>query len=154
MNEPWYKSLVNLRASEIKDELKVNCFAACVSYFQSELVERCLSADEMLNWLNKDTEQVLLPQKNCIFVIWSSSDVIKSPDKVEIHEIYQRQSGYPFGLIMEHAGVFLDEIQVFQKASPLDKDAFEITDYLTVADSYLSKTAWTRITFHRHKLWK
>ena len=65
----WHKNILNLKASEVKQGLKVNCFAVTTSYFQDELIEKCLTAEEMLNWLVENTEQIANPEINDVFVI-------------------------------------------------------------------------------------
>ena len=147
----WHKNILNLKASEVKQGLKVNCFAVTTSYFQDELIEKCLTAEEMLNWLVENTEQIANPEINDVFVIWSTSKMEDSPDKIDIIELSKKLTGYPFGLVMEHSGVFINKETVFQKASPKEQDVFETSKYESVVNLYKSQFSWTRVTFHRYK---
>ena len=74
-----------------------------------------------------------------------------SPDKIDIIELSKKLTGYPFGLVMEHSGVFINKETVFQKASPKEQDVFETSKYESVVTLYKSQFPWTRVTFHRYK---
>ena len=45
---------------------------------------------------------------------------------IRIEELAQRRPGFPFGLILEHSFVHIDEHTVFQKADPKPSSAIEL----------------------------
>lgn len=81
-------------------------------------------------------------------VIWSSCDPSVSPDKVDVRYLATFPEGFPFGLVVEHSRVFLDDQKVFQKSSPKDDDPFEVLGKDLAFSSYL-KSPWIRFTYHR-----
>jgi hypothetical protein len=127
---------------------KINCFSTVIAYFNNEIRDGSTSAQRMLEWLNEHTTQVNAIGKETIVVIWSSSNPVISPNEVLIAELARKETGYPFGLIMEHAAVFLSPQEVFQKASPKDEDRFEILEYKTMLRQHEMRLPWMRITLH------
>jgi hypothetical protein len=137
--------LVGKRASEINPEYKINCFATVVSYFRNRIQDGSLSAQKMLEWLQINTKQVHKINEDTIVIIWTSSNPAKSPSEIKMNELIPSAKGYPFGLIMEHAAIFLKEGTVFQKASSEDEDKFEIIPYTKMIGANFSNLQWMRV---------
>ncbi|MBC7372162.1 MAG: hypothetical protein H7326_11385 [Bdellovibrionaceae bacterium] len=115
----FINTVVNKTADEIIPGATSNCFNAVRNAFSESLDLKKDGPKEMLSWLCKNCEQVHDAKIAAdIFVVWSSDDIKKSPDKVDVHFLAKRTEGYPFALRIEHAGVFLELNKVFQKASP------------------------------------
>ncbi len=105
---------------------------------------------EILKFVAENFVQVEEPQEYDVFVIWSSSNTSLSPDKIDIQYLSSYPEGFPFGLVVEHSGVFLNNGMVFQKASPNDNDIFEV---ITKDDAFSNyqNLSWVRFTYHRRK---
>lgn len=142
--------VLNKKASELNPDYKINCFTTVVSYFENNLINSCMTAEEMLKWLQENTIQIEQVEPGAVVVIWSSSDVTLSPPKVSVAHLLKSAAGYPFGLVMEHAAVFVSESEVLQKASPKDQDPFEIMDYQKMLDNDYGHLSWVRTTFHSY----
>lgn len=145
----FVEAVLNKKASDINPSYKLNCFSTSVSYFRNEIINGCMTAEEMLKWLQDNTYQVEKPEAFSIAVVWFSSDVSKSPNAVRVNELLKTNSGYPFGLIMEHAAIFINDFDVFQKASPKDEDPFEIVNFQAISDRNYGHQEWVRFSYHR-----
>lgn len=96
---------------------KVNCF--CVSeFFYRDTQFRNSSADEMLDFVAKNFQQVHEDSPNILMLIWSRSSLEVPIGQIQVHELAKRSPGFPFGLILEHSFVKLNENTAFQKADP------------------------------------
>lgn len=51
-------------------------------------------------------------------------------------------------LVMEHAAVFINYCDVFQKASPKDEDSLEIVNFQTMSDRNYAHQKWVKFTYH------
>lgn len=146
------QKILNKRSSEVSPEhSKSNCFWATKYFFESSaLPPQHLSGNEILQFVAKNFIQVQKPQENDIFIIWSSNNPSLSPDRIDTHYLSTYPDGFPFGLIVEHSGVFLKGDKIFHKASPKENDLFEI---VTQDLSFLpyKNLLWVRVTFHRKK---
>lgn len=140
--------IVGQKASDLNPSYKINCFTTVISYFKNQTIDGLTSAQAMLEWLQSHTNQVLAFNSDTIVVVWSTSNQSLSPDKVEVSKMLKSSPGYPFGLVMEHAAVFLNQEDVFQKASPKDSDPFEIINFNTMMKNHYSHLPWLRTTFH------
>lgn len=144
-------NILNKKTAEVVPNTKSNCFWATKYFFEPNFFPpQKLNGNEILKFVAESFIQVQEPQRNDVFVIWSSSDPSISPDKVDVHHLSTFPKGFPFGLVVEHSGVFLDDEEVFQKASPKDDDPFELLDKNSAFSSY-QKMPWVRFTYHRRK---
>ncbi len=146
--EKIVQETVGKKATEIDSSYRINCFTTVISYFNDQLQNGKTTAQEMLDWLQANTTQVLVPSETSIVIFWSSSDVSVSPDLIDINILKRDSPGYPFGLVMEHAAVFISKEEVFQKASPKDEDGFEVVHYSKILSAYCNRFPWLRITIH------
>ena len=110
----WCFSLIDCRSDRKAFFYKPNSFPP-----------KLMSGNEILKFIADDFTQVENPEPNDVFVIWNSSDVKLSPDKLDTHFLATIPTGFPFGLIVEHSGILLADGLVFQKASPKEIDKFE-----------------------------
>jgi hypothetical protein len=139
------------KSVEVVPDTKSNCFWATKYFFEpNSLPPTKMNGIEILNFVAENFTQIEEPEKHDMFIIWSSSDTSLSPDKLNIHFLSTYPEGFPFGLVVEHSGVFLNDGLVFQKASPKDEDAFEVTTKASAFSDY-QKLSWVRFTFHRRK---
>lgn len=152
MNLPSHiLKILDKKSADIVPETKSNCFWATKYFFEPySFPPQKLNGNEILKFVAENFIQVHEPQQNDVFVIWSSSDSSLSPGIVDVHYLSTFPEGFPFGLIVEHSGVFLNDEKVFQKASPKDEGPFEVLDKDLAFSSYL-KMPWVRFTYHRRK---
>ncbi len=148
MKNSFIDNIFGKKASDINSSYKINCFTTVVSYFNNEIQNGCMTAQEMLNWLQCHTIQVDMATQDTVAVVWFTSDQALSPDIILISDLLIKTDGYPFGLIMEHAAVFITPLEVFQKASPEDDDTFEVISFDQLIQNY-SQTSWVRFTYHK-----
>lgn len=152
MNLPYHVlKILDKKSAEVVPNTKSNCFWATKYFFEpNSLPPTRMNGIEILKFVAENFIQIEEPQDNDVFVIWSSSDVSLSPDKLDIQYLSTYPEGFPFGLVVEHSGVFINDEMVFQKASPKDEDAFEVIPKDHAFSSY-QKLSWVRFTYHRRK---
>ena len=150
---PFVLNLLGKKASEIHPAYKINCFNTVVSYFKNQLDDGKISAQAMLDWLQAHTEQISESDRDIetIVVLWSSTDPSISPEIIQIADLKREAAGYPFGLVMEHAAIFVTPTDVFQKASPSDEHKFEIVEFSRMIIQDYSHTPWLKTTLHKMK---
>ncbi len=108
---------------------KVNCF--CISeFFYRETHFRHSSADEMLDFVAKNFQQVREDGPNILILIWSRSSLELPIGQIQIHELAKRPPGFPFGLILEHSFVKINENTAFQKADPKLTSTIELVSVI------------------------
>ena len=96
---------------------KVNCF--CISEFFFHHTElRNKTADEMLNFVATHFQQVDEALPNTMILIWSRSSHELPLGQIRIEDLAKRPPGFPFGLVLEHSFVQIENGMVFQKADP------------------------------------
>lgn len=115
---------------------EVNCF--CISeFFYRETQFRHSSADEMLDFVTSNFRQTKEDGPNILTLIWSRSSLELSIGQIQVHELAKRQVGFPFGLILEHSFVQIDETSAFHKADPTNASKIELTPLTKVLTPYL-----------------
>lgn len=146
------QKILGKTSQEVFDGTKSNCFWATNYFFDIKAFPPTqLSGIDILRFVSDNFTQVEIPQVGDVFVIWSSSDLQSSPDNVDVHFLSNYPKGFPFGLVVEHSGIILEEEKVFQKASPNEGDIFEIVEIKKAFAPY-EKMGWHRKTFHRIKI--
>lgn len=146
------QQILNKKSTEVAQGEKANCFWATQYFFEPQLFPPTnLNGNEILKFIAESFSQLDSPNTNDVFVIWSSSDTNLSPDKIDVHYLATYPEGFPFGLVVEHSGIILDNGQVFQKASPSEDDRFEIIE-LSKAFAPYEKLPWVRTTYHKKKV--
>jgi hypothetical protein len=146
------QNIIGKSTNEISDGSQSNCFWATKYFFEPHsLPPQKLNGNEILKFIAEHFTQVEKPTTHDVFIIWNSSDVQLSPQKIDVHHLATFPKGFPFGLIIEHSGVYLENSNVFQKASPKQTDKFEVikTDLAFLPYENLS---WRQITYHRKKI--
>ena len=152
MNVPKHiKKIIGKSSSEISEGSQSNCFWAIKYFFEpNSLPPQKLNGNEILKYIADNFTQVESPKTHDVFIIWNSRDSQLSPQKIDVHHLATFPQGFPFGLIIEHSGVYLENSEIFQKASPQDIDKFEI---LKTEQAFLpyENLYWKQITYHRLK---
>lgn len=130
-----------------------NCFNAVQLYFQETKVPQFLGPAEFVSYLASKFQQVQFNEADKfedVFVIWSRSDDSLPIGEIKILSLEARESGYPFGLVLEHAFVLLEDDSVFQKRDPTAESAHEIISRESALAPYLSRWGF-EVTKHRLK---
>src|SRR5690606_16734004 len=114
MNLPFHISkILDKKSAEVIPETKSNCFWTTKYFFEpNAFPPQKLNGNEILKFVADNFNQVQQPQENDAFVIWSSRNPTLSPDKIDVQHLSTFPEGFPFGLIVEHSGVFLNDGKV------------------------------------------
>lgn len=114
---------------------RVNCF--CISeFFFRDTPFRHSTADEFINFAAKNFEQVESRNTPLLILVWSRSSFEIPIGEIKIKELVKRNLGFPFGLVLEHSFVQIDENLVFQKADPTTNSKVELTSYAKALAPY------------------
>lgn len=145
------QKIIGQNSQQICGNSKSNCFWATMYFYIPDLFPpKMINGNEVLNFLDLHFMQVENPQDHDVFVIWNSSNIDISPKEIDIHFLASYPQGFPFGLIIEHSGVILENNIIFQKASPKEFDNFEIINW-DLAYSPYEILPWKKVTYHRKK---
>lgn len=129
---------------------KVNCF--CISeFFYRPTQFRQSTADEMLNFVAKNFRQVEENGPAILTLVWSRSSFELPIGEIHVQEIAKRLSGFPFGLVLEHSFVQMEDEMVFQKADPNTTSKIELISSTKALEPYL-KTKGFELTRHLLKI--
>ena len=124
-----------LRLIDRSLDCKVNCF--CISeLFFLDTALRNLTVDEMLNFVAENFTQIEREGGPVLTLIWSRSSFDLPIGKIRINELAKRPSGFPFGLILEHSFVQIDNEKVIQKADPRMTSKVEIIPLSKAIEPY------------------
>lgn len=130
-----------------------NCFNAVQLYFQETKTAQFLGPAEFVSYLASQFQQVPLNENDRfqdVFVVWSRSDESLPIGDINLLSLEKRESGYPFGLVIEHAFVLIEDGSVFQKRDPTSASAHEIISRELALSPYLSRNGY-EVTKHRLK---
>ena len=125
---------------------KVNCFCISELYFR-ETHLRHASADEMLNFVSDYFVQVEKSQPEALALIWSRTTLDLPLGKINVNELAKRTSGFPFGLVLEHSFVQLNQTEALHKPNPNLNSKVEILPLAQAIEPYLQLFGF-EITWH------
>lgn len=146
------QQIIGKSSEQIKANTLSNCFWASQYYFDPKAYPpKKLTGNDLLQFIANEFTQVDDHKDHDIFIVWSSTDITVSPNKINVHYLSTYPEGFPFGLVVEHSGILLPGQKVFQKASPKPEDLFELIDFRTALAPYES-FSWKRITYHRRNV--
>ncbi len=126
--------------------ISVNCFAVSKFYF-CDTVFGFVTANQMLEFVSNNFNQLRKPSDISLILIWSRSEFILPQGQIDLKKLAKKEAGFPFGLILEHSLVKINSVDVFQKADPGPKSPIEIIDFKLAIEPYLSKPRF-EVTFH------
>lgn len=149
---PHITKILDKKSTDIFQGSKSNCFWATKYFFEpTSFPPQSMNGNEILMFMVNNFTQVDKPEEHDVFIIWGSSDPKLSPNKIDIQYLSTYPEGFPFGLVVEHSGVYVEGGKVFQKASPNEKDQFQVISK-DLAFAPYEKLSWVRQTYHRKKL--
>lgn len=152
MSEGIY-SLINASSKFLKSAVsnRANCFNAVKFYYADTDELAFLGPEEFVLYLNNEFEQVPLstkPETGDVTVIWSRSNESLPLGQIQVLKLDKGADGYPFGLIIEHSLVRIDEESIFQKRDPSKSGPYEIIPYEEALEPYKNLKGH-ELTLHR-----
>lgn len=130
-----------------------NCFNAVQLYFEETKTPQFLGPAEFVSYLASKFQQILFHESakfEDVLVIWSRSDDSLPVGDINLLGLEKRESGYPFGLVLEHAFVLLEDDFVFHKRDLTAASAHEIVPRELAVAPYLRQNGF-EVTKHRRK---
>ena len=130
--------------------VKANCFNAVSLFWQDTLKEECLGPEEFVAYVNARFFQVPLFVAGDIAIVWSRTASILPIGEILVSRLLKKEPGYPFGLVIEHAFVYLGDDSAFQKRDPSMAGPYEIVSYECALAPYAARDGY-EITCHRRR---
>lgn len=127
-------------------DFPVNCFSVSEFYFRDSPLQK-LSADEMLNFVAENFRQVSKGGPRTLALIWSRSSFEIPVGGIEVQKLSNRSEGFPFGLVLEHSFVQIDDENVIQKADPSLISKIEIIPAVKAMGPYVNLQGF-EVTWH------
>lgn len=137
---------------EIKEN-RANCFNAVQLFWSDKTVPDFTGPGEFVDYLEAKFDQLSSNEKqnsSDVVVVWSRSSSILPVGKIQIGALSRRDPGYPFGLIIEHAFVILDQGIAFQKRDPSEVGPYELVSLTKALEPYLESVG-LEVTHHRRR---
>ena len=85
-----------------------------------------------------------------VTLIWTRSSSLLPVGQIRIDDLVQKRNGYPFGLIIEHAFVIIDEEKIFEKADPKPSTLYQITSKQEAFAPYQNLNGFELTRHRRH----
>lgn len=133
-----------------KFDYRVNCFCISELYYRQTQFRQS-TADEMLNFVSENFQQVEESGPKILTLVWSRSSFEIPIGQIKVRELAKRLSGFPFGLVLEHSFVQMGNGLIFQKPDPTLHSEVEITSLTNAVSPYLNMQGF-ELTRHRSSL--
>lgn len=128
---------------------QANCFNAVRMYFGDASELGFFGPEEFIAYMNEKFQQVDGDiELRDVTIIWSRNDLTLPLGEIRLTRLDRNAANYPFGLVIEHAFVHLEENRVFQKRDPSAAGPFEIVPYHHALVPYLDQQGF-EVTRHR-----
>jgi hypothetical protein len=130
---------------------RANCFNAVELYHGHSDKVQFTGAESFVSYLFTKFMQINSQETSVVgdvSVVWSRTSDFLPIGKIDIGHLVERRSGYPFGLVIEHAFVSRDADLVFQKRDPSALGRYEIISMRNALEPY-QKSDGLEITRHR-----
>lgn len=148
------KTLIeNLNRQLKANPIKANCFNAVELFWKDASAQRFLQPEECVAYIVDKFKQISLTEKFAygdVAILWSRSEDLLQVGKISVEDLLLKRPGYPFGLIIEHAFVYIDDKHVFQKADPKPTSLYQITSVEEALQPYINLKGF-EITHHKRK---
>jgi len=128
-----------------------NCFNAVQRVLSDSEEITFLGPEEFVKYIQEKSRQFPIGtdrKSGDISVIWSRSSNVLKIGEIRIEELRKDRDGYPFGLIIEHAFIYMDSHRIFQKRDRTAEGPYEILEAEQAIEPYRSR-AGLEITLHR-----
>ncbi len=153
--KPHIQKLLDLQLplpSAISDA-RANCFNAVELFWEDESQPKFSAPQDFVTYLAKSFLQTSNEVERWpldVAVVWSRSANVLKFGEIKIESISRRDSGYPFGLVIEHSFVQLDETTVFQKRDPSATGGYELVSLEQALRPYIGAVGF-EVTHHRRR---
>jgi hypothetical protein len=130
---------------------RANCFNAVLVFWGRESSLRFCGPEQFVTELRSHTHQVNASDarsRGDVAVVWSRSADSLPLGHIDITRLRAEAVGYPFGLVIEHAFIYLSENSVFQKRDPTAIGPYEIINPVEALRPYTNRRG-VEVTFHR-----
>jgi hypothetical protein len=140
------KNLLN----EVKIIHSANCFNAIQLYWKDALVPAFLGPEEFASYLQTSFTQIQNDESKLgdVFVVWSRSSKDLPVGEIQIDRLKKNILGYPYGLIIEHAFVQIEDGYVYQKRDATKEGPYEKILKDAALKPYLNLSGY-ELTRHR-----
>ncbi|MBX2989180.1 MAG: hypothetical protein KF802_14925 [Bdellovibrionaceae bacterium] len=151
----WVVKLLGADAGELSrvERKRANCFQAVRLYFEEHLRPEFLGPAEFVAYLQKEFTQLQARDQvlaDDVMVIWSRGLMELPLGEIRIDRLRPEVPGYPFGLVIEHALVWLEDGWVFQKRNPSAQGPYEIVNIAEALAPYRERYGF-EVTVHRRR---
>lgn len=127
-----------------------NCFSAVQRFFDKNIRPSYVGPEEFVNYLNSNFIQINEPSDFDVTVVWSRSEDKLPVGEVRTENLTKDSSGYPFGLVIEHAFVNLKGGRVFQKRDRTAQASYEEIALKEALSPYQRRQGY-ELTHHRKR---
>ncbi len=127
-------------------DFKVNCF--CISeFFYRPTNLRHMKADEMLEFVSQNFDQITQPQNLSLGLVWSRQTFEIPVGKINIQSLSNKSVGFPFGLVLEHSFVHMSSGMAYQKRDPTLASSVELVSMTRALAPYVNLLGY-EVSFH------
>jgi len=134
---------------------RANCFNAIQLYWGDCQEAEFTGPEEFVSFVCKYFKQSAVEEVSeaqDLIIVWSRSSAYLPLGEIVVHQLQKEKKGYPFGLVIEHAFIFLDSKtkMVFQKRDPSRMGPYEVVREQEALSPY-QKLFGYEITRHQRK---
>ncbi|MBX3035156.1 MAG: hypothetical protein KF865_14650 [Bdellovibrionaceae bacterium] len=150
---PWVLKLLGADAAELfrVERKRANCFQAVRLYFEENRQPEFMGPAEFVAYLQEEFVQLGAQDPvhaDDVMVVWSRSLMELPVGEIDFARLRPEIPGYPFGLVIEHAFVWLEDGWVFQKRNPSAQGPYEIVPVAEALAPYRERYGF-EVTLHR-----
>ena len=123
----------------LNDRSRANCFNAVKIYWQDSKVQKLTGPQEFVEYIATNFQQISLDDslyRGDVCIVWSRSDFQLPIGQINLNALANKNEGYPFGLLIEHSFVYIEENQVFHKPDPKSSSLYQMASFVEVVNSY------------------
>ena len=110
-------------------EARANCFNAIQYYWFDTEELKFVGPEDFVAHLNRHFEQIAQSDERVsgdVWTVWSRTSDDLPVGTIRLDQLVKKEPGYPFGLVVEHALVVLDDEIAFQKRDPSKNGPYEL----------------------------
>ncbi len=131
---------------------RANCFNGVQIFWREAERLGFVGPEEFVVYLNSKFTQIMdfgvVPWAGDVEVIWSRTSNVVPIGAIRVADLVAEREGYPFGLVIEHAFVVLENGLCFQKRDPTEDGPYELVSRGEALSAYLGRPGF-EVTQHR-----
>ncbi len=135
----------------LNDSTQANCFNAVQLFWEDTDKQVFVGSEEFIVYMAKHFTQVRTSETGQyadVIIVWSRNESSLPIGKINLNDLILKRQGYPFGLIIEHAFVIIENGNIFQKPDPKSLGLYQIIFESEALSPYLKINGY-EITRHR-----